>query len=309
MKGRILCILFLPLAALLCLGCSVNTLLANKLTGVGGSTVFTGDSDPELVGDALPFAIKIYEALLESTPNHQGLMLTTGSLFVMYANAFVQGPAEMIPSQEWQAREAAMKRAKLLYLRGNKILYDALDAKYRGFRQANEEELQPILQKCKKEDTGLLYWAVASGMAAYALDVFDFDLGRHMPEWSAMIQRAYELDPDFGGATLDEFLIIFYGSLPEMMGGDKERAKLHFDRALEKTGGRSAGAYISWAQSICVPAQDYETFKDCLEKALAIDPDADVSTRLVTIISQRKARWLLDNAWNYFPFLPMPDDY
>jgi len=309
MKGRILCILLLLLAVLLCLGCSVNTLVANKLTGVGGSTVFTGDSDPELVGDALPFAIKIYEALLESTPNHQGLMLTTGSLFVMYANAFVQGPAEMIPSQEWQAREAAMKRAKLLYLRGNKILYDALDAKYRGFRQANAEELQPILKKCKKEDVGLLYWAVASGMAAYALDVFDFDLGIHIPEWSAMIQQAYELDPDFGGATLEEFLIIFYGSLPEMMGGDKERAKLHFDRALEKTGGKSAGAYISWAQSICVPAQDYEAFKDCLEKALAIDPDADVSTRLVTIIGQRKARWLLDNAWNYFPFLPIPDDY
>jgi predicted anti-sigma-YlaC factor YlaD len=303
----------LPLAALLCAGC-VTTLVANALTGVGGSTVFTGDSDPELVGDALPFAIKIYEALLDATPNHQGLMFMTGSLFVMYANAFVQGPAEMLPLAEWQERSAELARAKRLYLRGSGILYDALEAKYRGFKQAAAQEgnapgaLQPFLKKCKKADTGILYWAAAGGMAAYSIDVLDFDLNARIPEWTAMVQRAYELDPDFGGAALDEFLIIFYAALPELLGGDKERAKYHYQRALEKTGGNSAGAYISYAQMLCIPAQDYETFKDCLEKALAIDPDADISTRLVTTINQRKARWLLDNAHNYFSFLPFPDD-
>ncbi|MDR2716679.1 MAG: TRAP transporter TatT component family protein [Treponema sp.] len=311
MKKRIFCVLLLPLAAVLCLNCSVNTLVANALTGEGSSSVFTGDTDPKLVGDALPFAIKMYEALLDSTPNHQGLMRVTGSLFVMYANVFVQGPAEMLPVQEWEAREESLKRAKQLYLRGNAILYNALNEKYRGFSDAaaREDTLQAFLKKYKKEDVGLLYWAVASGLAAFSLDIFDFDLAARISEWKIMIERAYELDPHYGGAALDEFLILFYGSLPELLGGDKERAKRHFQLALEKTGGNSAGAYISYAQSICVPARDYETFKDSLEKALAIDPDADVSTRLVTIISQRKARWMLDNAWNYFPFLPIPAGY
>jgi len=310
MKNRILYAILLPLVAMLC-GCSVNTLVANALTGEGSSAVFTGDSDPELVGDALPFAIKMYEALLDSTPKHQGLMRVTGSLFVMYANAFVQGPAETLPQAEWQAREESLKRAKQLYLRGNTILYRALNEKYRGFNEAaaKEETLQVFLKKCKKEDAGLLYWAVAGGLAAFSLDIFDFDLAARIPEWKLMIQRAYELDPNFGGASLDEFLILFYGSLPELLGGDKERAKHHFQLALEKTGGSSAGAYISYAQSICVPARDYNTFKDCLEKALAINPDADPSTRLVTIISQRKARWMLDNAWTYFSFLPIPSGY
>jgi predicted anti-sigma-YlaC factor YlaD len=291
--------------------CSVNTLVANALTGDGNSAVFTGDPDPVLVGDALPFAIKMYEALLDSTPGHQGLMLTTGSLFVMYANAFVQGPAEMLPSREWQERDAALKRAKQLYLRGDEILYDALDAKYRGFRQAaaHEETFPAFLKRVKKEDAGLLYWAVAGGMAAFSIDVLDFDLGLRVPEWKDMIQRAYELDPNFNGAALDEFLVIFYASLPELLGGDKERAEFHFQQALQKTGGRSAGAYVSYAQSVCVAQQDYERYKELLEKALAIDPDEDTSTRLITIITQRKARWLLDNAWNYFSFLPIPDDY
>ena len=291
------------------MGCSVNTLVANALTGEGSSTVFTGDPDPELVGDALPFAIKMYEALLDSTPKHQGLMFTTGTLFIMYANAFVQGPAEMLPVEEWEAREAGLKRAKQLYLRGTGLLYDALDARYKGFSGARDETLQAMLTKCKKEDAGLLYWAAAGGMAAYSIDLFDFELSAGVPKWGAMVLRAYELDPNFGGASIDEFLILYYASLPELLGGNKEQAKVHYQRALEKTGGKSAGAYVSYAQSVCVPAQDYETFAECLEKALAIDPNEDISTRLITIITQRKARWLLDTAYNFFSFLPIPDDY
>ena len=309
-----LCVMLLSLvAALLCAGC-VSTLVANALTGEGGSTVFTGDSDPELVGGALPFAIKMYEALLDATPNHQGLMFMTGSLYVMYANAFVQGPADMFPLEQWHERDVELARAKMLYLRGSGILYDALEAKFKGFKRAAALEgnapgsLQPILKKCKKADAGLLYWAAAGGMAAYSIDILDFELNARLPEWTAMVQRAYELDPDFGGAALDEFFILFYAALPEILGGDKERAEFHYKRALEKTGGNSAGAYISYAQSLCIPAQDYDAFKDCLEKAMAIDPDADPSNRLVTVINQRKARWLLDNAYNYFSFLPFPED-
>jgi len=315
MKKFILIITALVVFCLVLPSCSINKLamgaVADALTSGGSSDVFTGDPDPQLVADAIPFAIKLYETLLAANPDHQGLMLTTGSLFVMYSNAFVHGPAEMLSPGEWREREAGMQRAKQLYLRGHEILCDALDAKFKGFRQASVEDgsMQAILKKCTKNDVGLLYWTVAGGLAAYSIDVFDFNLSSRIPEWNMMISRAYELDPNFGGATLDEFFVLFYASLPELMGGDKERAKIHFQRALEKTGGNSSSAYISYAQSISVPAQDYDTYKDYLEKALDIDPDADVSTRLVTVVNQRKARWLLDNAYNYFSFLPIPYDY
>jgi predicted anti-sigma-YlaC factor YlaD len=314
-KRKFLIFVAFAVCGLVFTGCSINKMamnaVANALSGEGSSDAFTGDSDPQLVGDAIPFAIKMYEVLLSSNPNHVGLLNTTGSIFVMYANAFVQGPAEMLPSEEWQQREEGMARAKRLYLRGHEYLYRALDIKYPGFRQANlgDGSLQAILQKCKKEDVGTLYWAVAGGLAAYSIDILDFELSSHIPEWSAMIQRAYELDPDYNGSALEEFLIIYYGSLPPLLGGDKDQAKVHFERALEKSNGKSASAYVAYVQSICISAQDYDTFKDYLEKALAINPDADTSTRLVTIITQRKARWMLANAYTYFSFLPYPDDY
>ena len=111
--------------------CSIKKMamkqVANALTAPGGSTVFTGDNDPEFVGDALPFAIKMYESLLASIPQHQGLQLRTGSLYVMYANAFLHTPAEMLVDEEYEKQEFLLKRAKNLYLRGRDILLEALD--------------------------------------------------------------------------------------------------------------------------------------------------------------------------------------
>ena len=307
MKKMSLVFLSLFCALLLFQSCSINRMainaVSNALTGTGSADTFTSDPDPELVGDAMPFAIKMYETLLAQNPDHQGLLLTTGSLFVMYANAFVQGRAQMLdPLDYHDERVEGMDRAKQLYLRGSAILTSALDKKYSGFKDAEVEDgtLGEILKRTKKEDVPLLYWNVAGGLAAYSIDVLDFELGAQIPEWGAMIARAYELDPDFNDGAIDEFYILYYSSLPEHMGGDKEKAKIHFQRALEKSGYKNAGPYISYAQAIAIPAQDYDAFKENLEKALAIDPDANPSNRLVNILAQRKARHLLDTEQDYF---------
>jgi predicted anti-sigma-YlaC factor YlaD len=291
----------LPLAA----SCSINRLainaVSNALTGSGSSEVFTGDSDLELVGDALPFAIKLYESLLAQNPDHQGLILTTGSLFVMYANAFVQAPAEMLPIEQVDDRYAANARAKKLYLRGADIILSGLEKKYPGWKDAAENEtLDRYLGETKKEDVPSLYWAVAGLISAYSMDVFDFELGMRLPELTAMIKRAYELDPDFNKGALDDFFILFYSSVPEGLGGDPSLVEPHFQRAVEKSGGLSAGPYVSYAEAVCKPAQDYKSFKEYLEKALAVDADADPANRLVNILAQKKARYLLDTASDFF---------
>jgi predicted anti-sigma-YlaC factor YlaD len=294
----VLCFAFLQ-------GCSINKMatkaVADALTGVGESTVFTGDPDPQLVGEALPFAIKIYEALLEQQPDHQGLIVTTGSLFVMYANAFVQGPAEMLPPGESLAEQEEKARAKKLYLRGVDILSAGMEKRYPGIMGSGlAGTLDSYIPKLKKADVPLIYWLVAGTLSAYALDNLDLALGMKLPELTALINAAYELDPDFNTSALDEFFIIFYASIPEILGGDKSKADIYFQKALEKTRGLSAGPYVSYAQTVCVPAQDYEGFKKNLEAALAVDVNADVGNRLVNIINQRKARYLLDHASYHF---------
>ena len=310
MKKTFFLLLIVPLFA----SCSINKLVINKVSdvlggtggsgGSGSSDVFLKDNDPQLVGGSLPFAIKMYETLLEQNPNHPGLILTTGSLFVMYANAFVQGPAEMLPLEQYEEKGVQLDRAKNLYLRGAAILERGINNKYPGMLDEWGPEDNPgftnALSKMKKDDIALFYWYAAGNLSAYALNPFDISLGLRLPRLIAMMERAYELDPDYNSGSLDEFFLIVYGALPESMGGDPEKALTHFERALKKSKGLSAAPYVAYAQSISLGNQDYNDFKAKLEAALEIDPAANPSNTLVNVINQRKARYLLQKAPELF---------
>ena len=313
-------ILFLALFFIVCLAvssCSLNKIVINKvsdtLSGTGFNTVFMGDTDPQLVGDALPFAIKMYETLLAQNPNHPGLIVTTGSLFVMYANAFVQGPAEMLPLSQYEEKRFQMIRAKNLYLRGVQILERGINNKYPDllgeWGPVENPEFTKALSAIKKEDISLFYWYAAGTLSAYALDAFDISLGLRVPQIMAIMNRAYELDGNYNSGAIDELFLIVYGALPDGMGGDTEKALIHYKRALEKSNGQTAGPYVSYAQTVAVNAQDYEEFKKNLEMALAIDPAADQNNTLVNIINQRKARHLLAKAPELFVDLEQWDDF
>jgi predicted anti-sigma-YlaC factor YlaD len=313
-------------AGLLALSLSVScksmalNMAGDALSGNQAGDVFTGDDDPELVGSALPFAVKMYEALLAANPKHQGLIVMTGSLYIMYANAFVQGPAEQLPVSRNLERAAAKARAENLYLRGADILYDGLEKRYPGICKTffpegesggiDEAGRKRYLGRLKKADTALVYWTAAATLSAYSLaPLTNVALGLRIPALMALVERVYELDPGFNNGALDDFLVLVYGSLPDFLGGDAAKAVKHYALAVEKSGGASAGPHVSYAQAVAVPAQDYETFQECLEKALAVDVDAYPSKRLENILAQRKARYLLDNAILFFADIDAGDEW
>jgi len=94
--------------------------------------------------------------------------------------------------------------------------------------------------------------------------------------------------------------MITIDSVPEAMGGSVERARAHFERAVALQGGLSAGPYVALALGVAVPGQDRPEFERLLHLALAIDPERDRSNRLANLITQRRARRLLEKADELF---------
>jgi predicted anti-sigma-YlaC factor YlaD len=277
---------------------AIDTVI-DSLSGDGGS-VFTGDDDPQLIADSLPFALKLYETLLTQSPAHTGLLLTTGSGFVMYANAFIQSPADRLPDDEFEQRKLMRARARNMYLRGRNYLIDAIDIRYPGFRQAAlMGDLSPFLAEMDKDDVPFLYWCSAGWLGAIAVDSFDVELGMTRGNASALMVRALEIDETWGDGTIHEFFITYYGALPAMLGGSEEKARYHFDRAVELSNGRTPGPYVALAASVAAKKEDPEEYIALLNKALEMQPD-DPDSQLVTIITLDKARWLLDHIDNYF---------
>jgi predicted anti-sigma-YlaC factor YlaD len=95
-------------------------------------------------------------------------------------------------------------------------------------------------------------------------------------------------------------MMISLESLPEAIGGSAERARKHFARAVEIQKGQSPGPFVALASGVSVSAQDEAEFKKLLNEALAIDPKKRPSVQLVTLITQRRARALLDQIGSLF---------
>jgi predicted anti-sigma-YlaC factor YlaD len=299
----------LPIAGLVFVGilssCSINQLAVRTvggfLAGSGQGTVFTGDDDPELVGDAMPFAMKTYESLLDADPGNAPLALAAGRAFVSYAFAFVQTPASMLPADQVDQQRAGLLRAKELFLRGRRYVLQGLETRRRGFTALLDRgEVAAALRLTRRDDADYLYWTAAAWMGAFSADPFDFSLIVAMPRAVALLQQVNAWDDTYGAGSAQEILISFYGSAPADMGGGEDKARAAFRRSVELSHGLRAGPYIALATSVSVKDQNAAEFRDLLGKALAIDVNADIPDRLVNIINQRRARWLLDHVDDFF---------
>ena len=274
--------------------------LAGAFSDPPGSNVLVQDDDPELIRDALPFALKTYEALLASDPRNRDLCRVTAGGFVNYANAFVHEEAKKLQELDFQRSQYLRRRATKLYMRGRNYALAGLTIDYPDFEKRLHKDLQQFLHALSHKDVPLLFWAAAGWAGAISTDVNNMSLVADLPIAEAMMRRALELDEDFEGGAIHEFFITYEGSRSEVMGGSTECALEHFDRAVQLTRGEKASPYVSLASSVAVRKQDYNMFKDLLHKALAIDPDAVPEWRLANILAQEKAQWLLDHSAELF---------
>jgi len=282
-------------------GCSIKKMAVNSVADMlseSGST-FSGDEDPELVRDAVPFALKLYESLLESVPEHDELLLATCSAFTQYAYAFVQADAELIEGEDFEAAEAMKVRARKLYVRGRDYCLRALELEQEGVTMGLMQSPDAALGWARAEDVPLLYWTGAAWGSAIALGQDQPALVADVPAVKALMQRALALDSTWSNGAIHAALIPLE-ALPETMGGSSERAREHFERAVELSEGLDPGPYVTLATSVSVPAQNRAEFEKLLEAALAIDPDANPDTRLAAIVAQRRARHLLSRADDLF---------
>ena len=293
---------------LLC-SCSVKKLAVNSMSKnmSGDATrVFMEDNDPELVGDSFPIILKMMDMLASSAPDNSNIRSSAGSLYVMYANVYLQGKGAILPYDMWEEQAALYDRAKKHYRRGYEYIADSLELKYKGFKNAMASgDYDKAFEKLKKSDAADLYWGGAAIMAGVSVDILDPDFAADRDGAIRMLFKALELDPDFGNGMLDDILMQLYASLPEGMGGSMEKALYHYNHGLELSGGNMISLYVSYANTICRKNQSqegYDEFKAVLTEVSERDVESIPDNRLANIISQRKAKFLLETIDDYFLF-------
>ena len=256
-----------------------------------GGEAFARDDDPELVRDATPFALKAMESVLVERPDHKGLLTALSKGFTQYSVAFVREDAEEETDPE--RRKAGMERAGRLLLRAKEYGVRGLSLGREGFAARLATDPAGAAEQVGAEDVPLLYWTAAAWSLAVTSTPDSTALLADLPRCEALMRRALALSEGFDDGAIHEYFIAFEGGRPEAMGGSVEKARRHFERAMELAGGKKVSPLVTYAETVSVRTQNRKEFLDLLDQALAFDARGTAPDhRLENLVTQRHARWL-----------------
>jgi len=282
----------LILTACFLFACSPRAYVVSRMADAAssGGDIFARDDDPELVRDAVPFALKAMESLLASSPEHKGLLTALCKGFTQYAVAFVRQDAE--EARDPVARREGMERARRLLLRGREYGMRGLSVGREGFSSGLFADPPAAAARVDAVDVPLLYWTGAAWSLAVTTSPDDPSLLADLPRIEALMRRALALDERYDAGAIHEFFVAFEGGRPEAMGGSVVRARYHMERAMALSAGRKLSPLVTFAETVSVRTQDRKGFLDLLDRALAFDArSAAPEYRMGNLVSQRRARW------------------
>jgi predicted anti-sigma-YlaC factor YlaD len=277
-------------------GCSVKTYAINMVGDAlaSGNSVYETDDDLTLVGDALPFGLKLTESLLAQSPRHRGLLLTTSRGFVLYSYAYVDYAASIAADEDLDRARELRGRARRLYLRAFQYGIRGLERSYPGLEAELLKDpraaVRTIKEKGRTVDMAFMYWTAASLGLAISVSPGDAALLARLPEVTALLDRALEIDEAWQAGALHEFKVVLAGAAPGS--ADVALIRSHYDRAVELSRGKSASVHLAYAEAVSVPLQNATEFRELVQRALDVNPEDEPSVRLVNLLAHRRAQWL-----------------
>lgn len=271
-------------------GCSLDK-LAIRTTGSVlnyGVQALYEEEDLVIAEQAIMSNLKLLEGLIKGDPDNLNLLTLASQGFTGYALGFVE--------------DDNPERAKIFYERAKGYGLRILN-RNSGFRDAlnsNIEGLAKALEGFKRADVPALFWTANSWGNWINLSRDSPAAIAQMGKVEIMMKRVLELDEGYYYGGPHMFFASYYGGRSEMFGGSHEKAKYHFDRFIELSGGKFLMGYVLFAKYYAVQMQDAALYRELLEKTLEMRGDLLPEQRLVNEIAKVKAKKLLEGIDTYF---------
>jgi predicted anti-sigma-YlaC factor YlaD len=283
-------------------GCSIRKsayrTIGQALSGVADE--MSRDNDPETVKGAIPFSLKALETILREDPKNASILLSLTKGYPQYAYGFVLQDAEMAEERDRAAAKEQRDRAVKLFLKGRDYGLRWFELKYPNFTADLKGNPKKAAQKVQKADLPAAYWTAVSWAAALATSR-DFGMLPQIPQFEALLDRSLEVDETYDSGALHAFFITYEMARLNAKSDRAARAQQHYNRALQLAAGKQAGPHVSYAESVLQPAKNRAEFDRVLREALKVDINADPESRLLNVIMQKRARWLLSRLDKLFP--------
>jgi hypothetical protein len=275
--------------------CNMNKLTANMTSGMlmFGSVAMDREADIEFAGEAFPASLKTVETFLVSSPNNEDLLLLLARGYNSYAFGFLEGALEhaLIDGPE-ERIEALTARAKIHYLRGSAYGFRLLGKPEleQAAKSGDLDRLGTLLAEVKADEGPALFWAGYGWASAINLAKDDSAMVAGLSAALRIMERAYQLVPDYNGGAPILFHGVYHASTPVAFGGKPELAKRYFEEAMAKHGDKNMLVPCMYARFYAVQVQDHELWDSLMQKIAETDVSHDPDLRLMNEIARERAR-------------------
>ena len=282
-------IYLLVVTAFLFEGC-IQTIALYSMGGIldNGFASFNEESDLQLAHESLGSNLKLIEAMINSDPENERFLLFAAQGYNSYALAFCE--------------DDSVERARVFYLRAKEYGMRIL-VKNEKFKKAMNGDITAFREAVKtfsKDDVPALFWTAFSWGSYINITRTDVAGLADLSKVQALIEFVAEKDPAFyhGGAYL--FLGVIEGTTPRSIGGNPDKAKEYFEKALAINGGKFLMTQLYYARVYAVNTQDQPLFESLLKQVEDTSIDDVPEIRLANVIAKQKARRLLSQESELF---------
>lgn len=273
-------------ASIVLAGCA--SLMSNAASGLADnlSTAVLNQNDPETVRDGAPAYLLLLDSFLEGSPDDPALLSSAASLYATYGTVFADDPerAARLTERALGYSSKALCESYEPSCEWDGMLFEDYEQTLGGLRERHADEVY------------------AHGLATLAYiraHTADYTAIAKLPYTEALLERYLEINDGSDDASIYTFLGILNTLIPPALGGDPEKGRAHFERAIEISGGTDLSAKVEFANGYARLLYERELHDRLLNEVLAADPEVPGLT-LTNVLAQRQARDLLDSADDYF---------
>jgi tetratricopeptide (TPR) repeat protein len=273
-------------AILMISGCA--SLMSSAASGLADnlSAAVLNQNDPETVRDGAPAYLLLLDSFLEGSPEDPALLSSAASLYATYGTVFADDP----------------ERAARLTQRARKYSTKAICNSYKpscDWTGMLFEQYRQTLSGLGRKHADVVFSHGLASLAYIRAHSSDYEAIAQLPYAEALFERYLEINDGSDDGSIHTYLGILNTLIPPALGGDPEKGRAHFERAIAISGGTDLSAKVEYANGYARLLYERELHDRLLQEVLAADPEVPGST-LLNVLAQRQAVVLLETADDYF---------
>ena len=255
------------------------------------------EADYELAARAIPGTLKTVEGFWVVAPDNPIYIgiLTEG--YCQYGVGFVEDEWERaMIAKDFDLAQYHSTRATKMFLRCMNYALKSLGSRWQKQIFADSDTVRKLVADTGAGKRTPMMWAAVGLASAINQNKDNIDMVAQISTARLMLDRVVELDAkhppaDKALAALPHIALgMALTAASSQLGGDPEKATMHFMKALELTGDKFLLARVQYARRVGVMTQNRKLFHDELIKVLSTDPAVWPEQRLANEIAHRRAR-------------------